>query len=133
MQSAVPPVEGLRMANLGHIDDAPVLALWGESVRARRLQGERITLALVELDPGAVLPEHTHEAEQLGIVIRGSLRFEVDDEIRELGPGGTWRVLSNRPHQATAGPEGATVIDVFTPVRSDWDSIPMSSTKPRWP
>ena len=122
------------MSNLAHIADQPVIALWGEHVRARRVQGERITFAVVELDPNADLPSHTHEAEQMGMVIVGGMRFEMDGEIRDLGPGGTWRVPSMRPHKATAGPEGATVIDVFTPVRSDWDALSTAAPSAmRWP
>ena len=48
----------------------------------RTVHGERITLGAVELDPGAVVPEHRHENEQLGIVLSGSLRFRVGDEAR---------------------------------------------------
>ncbi len=111
------------MSNLIDILDAPLLAVWGETVRARRVQGERITLAVVELEPNAVVPEHRHDAEQMGLVMAGSIRFTVDGETRNLGPGGTWRILSNLPHQVTAGPDGAVVIDVFSPVRSDWDGL----------
>ena len=118
------------MSNLEHIADQPVISVWGEHVRARRVQGERITFALVELDPEADLPSHTHEAEQMGMVIVGAMRFEIDGEIRDLGPGGTWRIPSMRPHKATAGPEGATVIDVFTPVRADWDVLPVAPPSP---
>lgn len=111
------------MSNLGDMMDNPLLAVWGETVRARRVQGERITLAVVELDPNTVVPEHHHAAEQMGIVLAGELTFTIDGETRTLGPGGTWRILSDRPHQASSGPNGAVVIDVFTPVRDDWDSL----------
>ncbi len=122
------------MSNLVQIADQPVIEVWGAAVRGRRIQGERITLAVVELDPNATLPEHTHEAEQLGMVIRGGLRFNVDGEERDLGPGDTWRVATMRPHRATAGPDGATVIDVFTPVRADWDRLPVRGAEPpAWP
>ena len=30
-----------------------------------------------------------------------------------------------------AGPEGAVVVDVFAPIRSDWDALPLLS--PVWP
>lgn len=121
------------MTNLADITDQPVILVWGEHVRARRVQGERITFAVVELDPDADLPSHTHEAEQMGMVIVGAMRFEIDGETRNLGPGGTWRIPSMRPHKATAGPDGATVIDVFTPLRTDWDELPTrDSSAPRW-
>ena len=36
------------MSNLIDVADVPVIDVWGESVRARRIEGERVTLALVE-------------------------------------------------------------------------------------
>ena len=92
-------------------------------VVARSVSGERMTMAVVELEPGAVVPDHHHENEQLGIVLEGSVTFRVGEETRELGPGGTWRILSDTPHEVEAGPEGAVVIDVFAPVRSDWAEL----------
>ncbi|HUG29029.1 MAG TPA: cupin domain-containing protein [Candidatus Limnocylindria bacterium] len=123
------------MSNLEDLADRPLLEIWGDAVRARRVQGERITLAIVELAPDAVVPEHRHAAEQLGMVIRGQMRFTVDGETRDLGPGGTWRILGDRPHDVVAGPEGAVVIDVFTPVRDDWDEKTAvdPTPAPRWP
>lgn len=108
-------------------------AIW-EGVVARVVQGERITLAVVELDPGAVVPEHAHEQEQLGIVLRGSVQFRVADDTRELRPGETWRILSKVPHAVVAGADGATVIDVFSPVRGDWEGLERQPRQPpRWP
>jgi quercetin dioxygenase-like cupin family protein len=122
------------MSNIADLDTFPLLEVWGDAVRARRVQGETITLAVVELGPNAVVPEHRHVAEQLGMVIRGEMRFTVDGEMRTLGPGGTWRILSNRPHDVQAGRDGAVVIDVFAPVRSDWDALNIApTTRPRWP
>jgi unsaturated pyranuronate lyase len=123
------------VSNFENLADLPLLEIWGDVVRARRVEGERITLAIVELAPNAVVPEHRHAAEQLGMVIRGRMHFTVDGETRDLGPGGTWRILGDRPHDVVAGPEGAVVIDVFTPIRSDWAdrTIVDPSPKPRWP
>jgi quercetin dioxygenase-like cupin family protein len=98
------------------------------------VSGDRITLAIVELDAGAIVAEHAHENEQLGIVLRGSMSFRVGDETRELGPGGTWTIPANTPHEATAGLEGAVVIDVFAPPRDDWRALePLQARPPRWP
>lgn len=123
------------MSNLEDIKDQPLLKIWGETVLGRRIQGERITLALLELAPNAVVPEHRHANEQLGMVITGQMHFTVDGETRDLGPGGTWRILGDRPHDVVAGPDGAVVIDVFTPIRSDWDdrAVVEPSPAPRWP
>ncbi len=121
------------MSNLVDLEAVPPFDVWGEAVRARKIEGERLTLAVVELAPDALVPEHRHESEQLGICIEGSVTFTVDGETRELGPGGTWRILSNRPHIARAGPHGAIVIDVFASTRSDWAFEPLEPRTPAWP
>ncbi len=105
-----------------------------DGVLARAVHGERITLAVVELDPGAAIPEHSHANEQMGIVLRGSMRLRVADEERVLGPGETWRIGSGAPHEAEAGPDGAAVIDVFSPPRDDWAGAErLAPQPPRWP
>ena len=111
----------------------PPAPIW-ERIVARSIHGERMTLSVVELEPGAVVAEHSHENEQLGIVIRGAMDFRVGDERRELGPGATWLIPANTPHEATAGPDGAVVIDVFAPIRADFrDLKPLEKRPPRWP
>jgi quercetin dioxygenase-like cupin family protein len=124
------------MSDLVGLAELPFLEVWGEDVRARRLEGERMTLAVVELAPGALVPEHRHPQEQMGICIRGSLTFRLggeESEVRELAPGGTWRVAPGRSHEVAAGPEGAIVIDVFAPTRSDWDFPLLEPRPPIWP
>jgi quercetin dioxygenase-like cupin family protein len=107
--------------------------IWN-GVIVRAVHGERITLGVVELEPSSIVPEHSHENEQLGIVLAGSLTFRVGDETRELGPGGTWRIPANTPHDVTTGPEGAVVLDVFAPTRDDWAAFePQAPREPLWP
>ena len=124
------------MSDLVDLADLPLLEVWGAQVRARRLEGERITLAVVELAPDALVPEHRHPQEQMGICIRGSITFRLGNdvgEVRELGPGGTWRVAPDTAHEVVAGLEGAIVIDVFAPTRSDWDFPILDARPPLWP
>ena len=104
------------MPNLVELAEITPIRVW-EGVVARRVQGEQLTLAVVELAPDSIVPEHRHPNEQCGIVIRGQVRFRIGDETRSIGPGGTWRILGNEPHEVHTGPEGATVIDVFAPIR----------------
>ena len=105
-----------------------------DGITARAVHGERLTLAVVELAPGAIAEEHSHDHEQLGLVLRGSIRFRVGDEERELGPGETWEIPSNTPHRAEAGPDGATVLDLFAPPRSEWEQGEPGEAGPgRWP
>lgn len=119
-----------RLVDLASI--AP-LAASGDDVRIRRLEGERITLGVFELAPGAVVAEHRHDAEQIGICIRGQLTFTIADETRTLGPGGTWCIPSGVPHKAIAGPDGTIAIDAFSPIRGDWDFPELQRQAPLWP
>ena len=123
-----------QTSHLRDIGDVPSLDVWGDTVQARVIVGNNASLAVVDLAPGAIVPEHRHEHEQLGLCVKGSITFTIDGERRELGPGGTWRITSNLPHKAIAGPEGAIVVDIFAPVRADWDALPRSVPRPaRWP
>lgn len=109
------------------------LRIW-DGVAARAVEGERSSLAVVELDPDSLVPEHAHANEQLGFVLRGSVEFRVGDETRELGPGSTWCIPGDVPHEVRAGADGAVVVDVFAPARSDWAAIERDPPRePRWP
>jgi quercetin dioxygenase-like cupin family protein len=48
------------------------------------------------------------------------MTFRIGDESRDLEPGGTWVIQAHVPHSVTAGPGGATLIEVFVPARDDW-------------
>lgn len=121
------------MGALDQLDVLRPLKVW-DGVIARAVEGERLSLAVVELEPDSVVPEHQHENEQLGIVVSGSVRFRVGNEVRDLGPGGTWRIPANTPHEVHSGPQGAVVIDVFAPARADWRGLEsLEIQEPRWP
>jgi quercetin dioxygenase-like cupin family protein len=121
------------MEPFADLADLPPRQIW-QTAAVRTVDGDRATLGVVELDANALVPEHRHDHEQLGMVIQGSLEFRVGDETRQLGPGGTWRIPSNVPHEVKAGPDGAVVLDVFAPVRQDWGGIEADAPRPpRWP
>jgi len=115
------------MSNLVDLADLEPIQIW-DAVVGRRIQGERLTLAVVELAPGATVPEHRHPNEQCGLVIEGEVTFRIGDEERVLGPGGTWRIIGGTPHSVQTGPGGAVVVDVFAPARDDWDDRPTVGT-----
>jgi|tagenome__1003787_1003787.scaffolds.fasta_scaffold19685926_1 quercetin dioxygenase-like cupin family protein len=120
-------------SNLRTIDEVRFQKLW-QGISGRIVEGERLTVAVVELEPNGTVPSHQHEHEQMGLVIRGQVTFTVGDETRTFGPGGTWRVPSMTPHGALTGPDGATVVDVFNPIRDDWHAAPIDEeVEARWP
>jgi quercetin dioxygenase-like cupin family protein len=111
----------------------PPQRIW-DGVVGRTVHGERITLTLVELEPGVTVPEHSHENEQHGMILTGSLTFTVGGETRELGPREAWCITANVPHSVVAGADGAVLIEVFSPVRDDWSALePAEPGPPRWP
>ena len=111
---------------LGKIASVTALDVW-QGVVARRVIGQRSMFAVVELEPNTAVPEHRHPHEQQGIVLTGGGRFRVGEEAMDVGPGSTWNIPPDVPHEFTVGPEGAVVIDVFTPNREDWEG-PVSYT-----
>jgi unsaturated pyranuronate lyase len=107
--------------------------IW-DGVLARTVEGRSCSLGIVELDPNSIVPEHSHPNEQIGMVVSGTVSFRVADETRELGPGGTWRIPPDVPHEVHTGPDGAVVIDVFSPPREDWAALERAQPRtPRWP
>ena len=89
-------------------------------VTGRPLFGQGAMLNLIEFEPGSEVPLHSHPHEQLGLVVRGMQALVVDGVAHELGPMGCYWIPGDVPHSAYCGPDGATVLDVFQPVREDY-------------
>lgn len=121
------------MSAFDELDLMRPIGIW-DGVVARTVDGDLGSMAVVELDPNSVVHEHSHANEQLGMVIQGTVSFRVGDEVRELGPGATWRIPPNVPHEVHTGPDGAVVLDVFSPRRDDWRALErLDARPPRWP
>jgi quercetin dioxygenase-like cupin family protein len=112
------------VTNLADLAELTPIQVW-DGVVARRVEGEKLTIAVVELAANAVVPQHQHANEQCGLVIEGEVTFRIGDEERVLGPGGTWRIVGDMAHSVVTGPDGAVVIDVFAPARDDWADRPV--------
>jgi len=101
---------------------------------ARAVHGERVTLAVVDLAPGLVMAPHQHVNEQIGVVVRGEMLFTVGGEPRRRVAGDMWVIPPGVPHEVTAGPEGCTVIECFSPIREDWEGLERGEPGPgSWP
>jgi quercetin dioxygenase-like cupin family protein len=107
--------------------------IW-DGVLARVVNGERVTIGFVDIDPDVQVPEHRHENEQVGFVQRGSVTMVIAGQSRELRVGETYTIASQVPHSAKAGSAGASVVDVFAPVREEWKKAPLVEPFPgQWP
>lgn len=91
-----------------------------EKILARTFWGEKLLLAVVDLEAGAELPNHNHPHEQAGIVLEGVLEFTIGRETRVLYPGDIYIIPGEVDHSVVVGGFPAKVLDVFTPVREEY-------------
>ena len=88
----------------------------------RLISTERMMIAHVYLDKGAVVATHSHENEQLTYILEGTLRFWLGDDESQLidvHAGEVLHIPSNLTHKAQAL-EDTLDVDVFCPPREDW-------------
>jgi quercetin dioxygenase-like cupin family protein len=93
-----------------------------EDLSRRLISTERMMLAQVFLEQGCIVPQHSHENEQLTYILEGKLRFwlgEDGSEVVDVGAGEVLHIPSWLPHKAEAL-ETTLDVDVFSPPRQDW-------------
>lgn len=84
-------------------------------VERRRVIGERVMVSRVELEAGTVVAVHTHENEQIALVVSGRIRFTLPGgRVEELVGGQALLVPGGVEHGAEAV-ERTVVMDVFAP------------------
>ena len=82
------------------------------------LRGRALQMLHERYRPGARSGSHllTHQGEEAGLVISGTLALEVDGQSYELGPGDAYRFDSRRPHAfANAGSTDLVIVSACTP------------------
>ena len=85
--------------------------------------GEEASMKYWRVEPGATLPTHEHDNEQIGFVISGTLTAIVEGEERPLRPGDSYAFSGGERHGAeNRGDEPAVGIGVLSPPRTapDW-------------
>jgi quercetin dioxygenase-like cupin family protein len=84
---------------------------------------EKMNVQHFAIDPGAVVPEHSHPHEQTGFVLEGTLTFLVDGEEIAVSAGDSYALPGDEPHGAeNRGDVPVRGVDVFSPPREnpDW-------------
>jgi len=108
-------------ATLHRWDDMPREAL-KQGIERRLVSTDRMMIAHVYLDEGAVVPRHEHENEQLTYILEGTLRFWLGDDesqVVDVHAGEILHIPSFMPHRAEAL-EQTLDCDIFCPPRQDW-------------
>ena len=87
----------------------------------KRIIGDKMMISHVTLHKGFYLQPHSHENEQIAIVMSGRVRFSLFKEQSGepydvvLGPGEILHLPSHVVHGATAE-ETSVIVDLFSPV-----------------
>lgn len=71
------------------------------------------------LEGGHLLPMHSHEQEQTGYLVSGSIMLTIGEKTFLVEPGDSWCIPGNMVHGARIL-EDAVAIEVFAPVRPDY-------------
>ena len=74
----------------------------------------------IALEPGAVVPEHSHPNEQLCVVVEGSVSLTIEGETREMVAGDAYVVPMDVVHGGGAGADGVLIVDTFVPIREEY-------------
>ena len=100
-----------------HIDDLEALAP-APGLEFRPVTTDSVMTNFVAFEPSTHTPMHHHVEQQIAIVLSGELIFTVGEETRTLRSGDCVVIPPHVPHGCDAGPEGCTVLDVFSPPRA---------------
>jgi quercetin dioxygenase-like cupin family protein len=112
-ESATTQASGGSYAALGEL---PVVDA-GNGVTLRPFTGERLMLSHVTVAPHGEAAVHTHDEEQIGLVVSGSCEFVLDGNARRLGVGDIYHAPPGVPHGVTTGDEECVIVDIFSPPR----------------
>ncbi len=114
---------GVSQAKEFHSIDDETDGLFRElttGVTTRIFAGEQAMLSIVTIAPNASGTLHQHPEEQWGVLLEGSaVRVQGEEEIA-VKKGDFWRTPGGVPHTMRAGPEGAKVLDIFSPPRPEY-------------
>ena len=82
--------------------------------------GQEMMFSLVEMEPHAVVEEHSHPHEQMGLMLEGEADFTIGSEQMRITAGQMWRIPGGVPHRVVAGQRPVRALDVFHPPREDY-------------
>ncbi len=90
-----------------------------EMLSRKVVTGEREMLVQSYVKRGCLVPNHSHESEQMTYVLQGALKFVVGGEEITVREGEVLHIPAGTAHQAEAL-EDTFELDVFSPLRHGW-------------
>jgi quercetin dioxygenase-like cupin family protein len=89
-------------------------------VHIQTAAAERMMLSVVDLEPHAVVAEHSHPHEQVGMLLAGRAVFTIGGEEKTLQAGDLYRIPGNVPHKVVALDQPVRALDIFHPIREEY-------------
>ncbi|MHC4401431.1 MAG: cupin domain-containing protein [Planctomycetota bacterium] len=77
---------------------------------------EKTMLTYFEVEPDSRFDSHSHESEQITMVLDGTLYFEVDGETLCVRPGEVVAIPSEIPHAVFTKEASVKAVDAWSPV-----------------
>ena len=105
---------------LAEVQSTPAVEVLPGITRRTLAYNPQVMLCHFTLNAGAEMPQHHHEAAQVGYVIKGTLRFKSGDTSFVAGAGSSYSFGPEQEHGATAT-EDTEVIECFAPSRSEYE------------
>ncbi len=81
---------------------------------------EKSMLTYFEMEPNTVFPEHSHEAEQITLILEGELTFAYESERVTLKAGEVIAIPSNVKHSAHTGMAPCKAVDAWSPLMKEY-------------
>jgi quercetin dioxygenase-like cupin family protein len=81
---------------------------------------EQMMLSLAEMEPHAVIEEHSHPHEQVGLMLEGEAEFTIGGQQLRVSAGQMWRIPGGVLHKVVALDRPVRALDVFHPPREDY-------------
>lgn len=88
-----------------------------QGLTIRPVVGDELLASFVQIAPGVIAPEHTHQEEQLIVMLEGELEVTVGGDVHQMHAGDALLIPSLVPHSARTGAHPAVELDVFSPPR----------------
>jgi quercetin dioxygenase-like cupin family protein len=89
-------------------------------METRVFPGDNMMLSFVRMEPGARGEIHSHPEEQWGVLLEGGGTRIQDGIEHQVAEGDFWQTPGGVAHGFVAGPDGAVVLDIFSPPRGDY-------------
>ncbi len=110
---AAKSVTWVRRSQLPPFSPAP-------GIQIQPVIGESLMTCWIAMEPGAIVAEHSHVNEQLGVVVEGSVSITAAGETREMVVGDAYVVPSDLAHSGVAGADGVLLVETFVPIREEY-------------